>query len=194
MAHLTFVYGTVNSGKSMELLRIHHNYEQLGREVVLFTPETDTRSDQAEVWSRAGMSAPATSFSPNDDFRKFIGKDSLVEAVLVDEAQFLTKEQVIQLGQLVDNHDIDVMAFGLKNDSNNNLFPGSEALVIYADRLEEVRTLSTFGKGKAVMNLKMVDNMPSFNNPQIEIEGKGETTYVPISRKEYTSFQKLAQD
>lgn len=186
MAHLTFVYGTVNSGKSMELLRINHNYESLGRKVALLTPTTDTRSETPEVWSRAGMSAPAMSFTPDDDL--LIAVDKSVEAVLVDEAQFLTRDQVDQLAYMADYLDVSVMAFGLKNDSNNNLFEGSEALVVTADKLEEIKTINTYGQGKATMNLKLVDGKPSFNNPQVEIEAKGKTTYIPVSRKSYTDL------
>lgn len=194
MAHLTFVYGTVNSGKSMELLRISHNYESLGKRPSILTPATDTRSEEPKVWSRVGLEKKAVSFTGEDSITTLVHEavaDGNSNIVLVDEAQFLTKEQVEELAFLIYKYDIEVMAFGLKTDSNNNLFEGSQSLLVWADRLEEITTLDYKGHGKASMNMKLVDGKPSFHNPQVEIEAKGETMYVPVSRDTYINAMLL---
>jgi thymidine kinase len=103
--------------------------------------------------------------------------------VLVDEAQFMTRDQVIQLANVVDDLDVPVMAFGLKNDFSNHLFPGSEALLIFADKLEEMKTLDSFGTKKATMNLRVHDGKPVYEGEQIEIGG--DEAYLPVSRYHY---------
>lgn len=146
MAQLFFEYGAMSSGKSIEILKVAHNYESQGRQVLLMTPITDTRAGIGVVASRIGLSREALAVKPADDLyvliKSMTGDDLAV--ILVDEAQFLTPEQVDQLAYTVDNLHIPVMAFGLKQDAFNNLFAGSKRLIELADKLEEMKTICSF--------------------------------------------------
>ena len=151
MAQLFFEYGAMSSGKSIEILKVAHNYESQGRQVLLMTPITDTRAGIGVVASRIGLSREALAVKPADDLYvliKSMAADDLA-VVLVDEAQFLTPEQVDQLAYTVDNLHIPVMAFGLKQDAFNNLFAGSKRLIELADKLEEMKTICSFCGKKA---------------------------------------------
>jgi len=106
-----------------------------------------------------------------------------IAAVLIDEAQFMTKEQVLQLTHVVDELNIPVLTFGLKNDAFNNLFPGSEALLIYADKIEEMKTLCSFCGRKATMNLRLNDGVPVYQGAQVQIGG--DDSYLPVCRRHY---------
>lgn len=184
MAQLTFVYGTVNSGKSLELMRVATNYEQLGKRAYILTPSLDTRSAEPKVWSRAGLEMDATRLYPNMRVADLLVND--YDIILVDEAQFLTGLQVNDLAMLVDTLDIPVMAFGLRTDSNGQLFEGSSYLFAVADKLQEIKTLDYMGSGKATMNLKVVDGLPVYDEDNIlDIESRGESKYYPVSRKHY---------
>ena len=158
MAQLFFRYGAMASGKSIEILKVAHNYE------------TQQRS--------------ALAISDADDLFKLIqDQQDDVAAVLIDEAQFMTKEQVLELTQVVDDLNIPVLAFGLKNDAFNNLFPGSEALLIYADKIEEMKTLCSFCGRKATMNLRISDGQPVYEGAQVQIGG--DEAYMPVCRYHY---------
>lgn len=134
MAQLFFRYGAMASGKSIEILKVAHNYEVQQRRVLLLTSALDDRSGVGAIASRIGMQRAAQAIHPTDDLFKLISESDSIAAVLIDEAQFMTKEQVLQLTRVVDELNIPVLTFGLKNDAFNELFPGSEALLIYADR------------------------------------------------------------
>ena len=135
MAQLFYRYGAMASGKSIEILKVAHNYETQQRHVLLLTSALDNRSGVGEIASRIGMQRSATAITEQDDLFALIHGQDEVAAVLIDEAQFMTKAQVLQLTRVVDELHIPVLAFGLKNDAFNNLFPGSEALLIYADKI-----------------------------------------------------------
>ncbi|MBO9600802.1 MAG: thymidine kinase, partial [Cohnella sp.] len=131
MAQLYYKYGTMNSGKSFEIIKVAHNYEEQGKPVIIFTPAIDTRGGVDQVGSRVGMTRPAIPvdaqtnlFESVKSYKPTSGNDRIY-CVLVDEAQFLNKRQVLELTQIVDELDIPVMAFGLKNDIQNQLFEGS---------------------------------------------------------------------
>ena len=150
MSQLTVVYGTMASGKSIEILKVAHNYKIQGRHPLLLTSALDDRTKIGEVSSRIGLRETAGVIHDTDDLMALVtSADKLPDIVLVDEAQFMTRQQVIQLANVVDDLDIPVMAFGLKNDFSNRLFPGSEALLIFADKLQEMKTLDSFGTKKA---------------------------------------------
>lgn len=172
MTQLTFVYGTMASGKSIEILKVAHNYEVQGRKPMLLTSALDDRTNVGEISSRIGLKQDAGIIHATDDlFEMVAGQAEQPAIVLIDEAQFMTREQVMQLAHIVDDLDIPVMAFGLKNDFSNHLFPGSEALLIFADKLEEMKTLDSFGTKKATMNLRIHDGKPVYEGEQIEIGG-----------------------
>lgn len=184
MAQLFFRYGAMASGKSIEILKVAHNYETQQRHVLLLTSALDNRSGVGEIASRIGMQRSALVISDADDLFKLIqDQQDDVAAVLIDEAQFMTKEQVLELTQVVDDLNIPVLAFGLKNDAFNNLFPGSEALLIYADKIEEMKTLCSFCGRKATMNLRISDGQPVYEGAQVQIGG--DEAYMPVCRYHY---------
>ena len=184
MAQLFFRYGAMASGKSIEILKVAHNYETQQRHVLLLTSALDNRSGVGEIASRIGMQRSALAISDADDLFKLIqDQQDDVAAVLIDEAQFMTKEQVLELTQVVDDLNIPVLAFGLKNDAFNNLVPGSEALLIYADKIEEMKTLCSFCGRKATMNLRISDGQPVYEGAQVQIGG--DEAYMPVCRYHY---------
>ena len=184
MAQLFFRYGAMASGKSIEILKVAHNYETQQRHVLLLTSALDNRSGVGEIASRIGMQRSALAISDADDLFKLIqDQQDDVAAVLIDEAQFMTKEQVLELTQVVDDLNIPVLAFGLKNDAFKNLVPGSEALLIYADKIEEMKTLCSFCGRKATMNLRISDGQPVYEGAQVQIGG--DEAYMPVCRYHY---------
>ena len=185
MAQLFFEYGAMSSGKSIEILKVAHNYESQGRQVLLMTPITDTRAGIGIVASRIGLSRDALAVKPEDDLFTLIAgmKDADLAVVLVDEAQFLTPEQVDQLAYVVDSLHIPVMAFGLKQDAFNNLFAGSKRLLELADKLEEMKTICSFCGKKATTQLRIVDGKPQRQGAQIFIGG--DEAYIPTCRKHW---------
>lgn len=184
MAQLFFEYGVMASGKSIEILKVAHNYTQQNRKVLLLTSSLDDRTHVGEISSRVGMKHDAGVIYPDTDVELLVSNmNKLPAIILIDEAQFMSREQVLQLTRIVDDMNIPVMAFGLKNDFSNHLFPGSEALLIFADKLEEIKTLDTFGTNKATMNLRIHNGQPVYEGEQVEIGG--DENYLPVSRKHY---------
>ena len=141
MAQLYYKYGTMNSGKTIEILKVAHNYEEQGKPVVIMTSALDTREGYGVVSSRIGMRRKAIAITEEMDIFAFI--QELPEkpyCVLIDECQFLTKKHVYDLARVVDDLDVPVMAFGLKNDFQNELFEGSKYLLLLADKIDEIKT------------------------------------------------------
>ena len=142
MAQLFFKYGTMIRGTTIEILKCGQNYEEQNKPVVLMTSGIDTRDGVGTISSRIGLSRPAVPIFPETNIFTYIKQlDYKPYCVLIDESQFLTKEHVVQLAQVVDELDIPVMAFGLKNDFRNEMFEGSKYLLLYADKLEELKTI-----------------------------------------------------
>jgi thymidine kinase len=178
----------MNSGKSFEIIKVAHNYEEQGKPVVIFTPAVDTRSGSERIGSRTGMTRPASPVDDSIDLYEKV-KEQLAAAriycVLVDEAQFLKERHVIQLTRIVDELDVPVMAFGLKNDFQNRLFEGSYYLLVYADKIEEVKTICWYCDRKATMVIRYKDGVPVNQGDQIQIGGNED--YKPVCRKCYRS-------
>lgn len=190
MAQLYYKYGTMNSGKTIEILKVTHNYEEQGKPVVIMTSALDTRDGYGIVSSRIGMRREAVAITDNMDIFNFI--KNLPEkpyCVLIDESQFLSKENVYDLARVVDDLDIPVMAFGLKNDFQNHLFEGSRELLLLADKIEEIKTICQFCSKKATMVLRTENGKPVYEGNQIQIGGN--ETYIPVCRKHY--FQPLIE-
>lgn len=184
MAQLFFRYGAMNSGKSIEILKVAHNYEEQNKHVLLFTSELDNREEVGVIASRIGIKREATPVSKQMNIFEAVKEmEKPVACVLVDEAQFLSREHVNQLAQIVDELSIPVMAFGLKNDFRNQLFEGSEQLLILADKIEEMKTICWFCHKKAIMNMRMHDGKPVYTGEQIVIGGN--ESYYPVCRKHY---------
>ncbi|WP_202982249.1 thymidine kinase [Vagococcus coleopterorum] len=184
MAQLFFKYGAMNSGKTIEILKVAHNYEEQNKPVVLMTSGLDDRDGVGTVSSRIGLSREATPiFSETNVFDFIHSLDFKPYCILIDEAQFLEKHHVEQFAQVVDELGVPVMAFGLKNDFRNELFEGSKYLLLYADKLEELKTICWFCHKKASMNLRMLDGKPVYDGEQIQIGGN--EAYYPVCRKHY---------
>lgn len=184
MAKFYFKYGTMNSGKSLEIIKVAHNYEEQNKQVKIFTSSIDDRSGYGKVSSRANFQREATPVDKETNIHEIVAAcpDRLF-CILVDEAQFLTKDHIIQLTRIVDELDIPVMAFGLKNDFSNQLFEGSKYLLLYADKIEEIKTICWFCHRKATMNLRIHNGQPVYAGEQIQIGGN--EAYIPVCRKCY---------
>lgn len=186
MAQLYFRYGAMNSGKSFEVLKVAHNYREQGKAVKIMTSGVDDRDGVGIVSSRVGLKNDAVPVFADTDIYDVVKKDhekQKLYCVLVDEAQFLSKEQVFQLAHIVDDLDIPVMAFGLKNDFRNQLFEGSQYLLLLAEKIEEIKTICWFCEKKATMNLRVHDGQPIYEGEQIFIGGN--ESYYPVCRKHY---------
>ncbi len=186
MAKLYFHYSTMNAGKSTILLQASYNYRERGMQTYLLTAGVDTRAGVGRIGSRIGISDDADVFSASDDLfeviraRKATGP---IACVFLDEAQFLTEEQVWQLARAVDDLKVPVMCYGLRVDFMGQLFPGSAALLALADELREVRTICHCGK-KATMVARMgPDGQALKAGAQVQIGGN--ETYVSLCRRHW---------
>lgn len=190
MAQLYYKYGTMNSGKTIEILKVAHNYEEQGKPVVIMTSALDTRDDFGIVSSRIGMRRQAMPIADDTDVFTYIsGLTPKPYCVLIDEAQFLGKHHVYQLARVVDELDVPVMAFGLKNDFQNRLFEGSEQLLLLADKIEEIKTICHFCSKKATMVLRTENGQPVYVGDQIQIGGN--ESYTSVCRKHYFNPEPL---
>jgi len=186
MAKLYFNYSSMNAGKSTMLLQANHNYQERGMSTIIYTSSVDDRYGKKEIVSRIGLKAESNIFSNDTNIYEEVisfNKDKGVDCVLIDEAQFLSKDQVAQLGQIVDNLDIPVLTFGIRTDFKGNLFEGSEYLLAWADNLKEIKTVCHCGR-KATMVLRLDENGNVLETgDQIEIGGNEK--YVSICRKHF---------
>ena len=184
LAQLYYKYGTMNSGKTIEILKVEHNYEEQGKPVVIMTSALDTRDGVGIVSSRIGMRREAIPISNETDIIGLVTRlPKKPYCVLIDECQFLSKQNVYDLARLVDEYDIPVMAFGLKNDFQNELFEGSKYLLLLADKIEEIKTICQFCSKKATMVLRTENGKPVYHGEQIQIGGN--ETYIPVCRRHY---------
>lgn len=187
MAKLYFYYAAMNAGKSTVLLQSSYNYQERGMRTLLFAPAIDQRSGLGRISSRIGLSAPAHAFTEADNLLVRISTEhregGALACVLVDEAQFLTPAQVLQLTDVADTLDIPVLCYGLRTDFQGNLFPGSALLLGWADDLIELKTICHCGR-KATMNLRTgPDGRGLKEGAQVEIGGN--ERYVPLCRRHY---------
>lgn len=195
MAQLYYRYGAMNSGKSIEILKVAHNYEEQGKTVRLYTNAIDDRDGVGYVSSRVGLRREAYVISKHTDLYADImalPESKYPSCILIDEAQFLTRHQVKALTMIVDHLDIPVIAFGLKNDFQNNLFEGSEQLLLHADKIEEMKTICWYCGKKATMNLRLVNGKPTYHGEQIQIGGN--ESYKPVCRRHYNNMDNSMDD
>ncbi|MFV0555686.1 MAG: thymidine kinase [Lactovum sp.] len=184
MAQFYFRYGTMNSGKSIDILKVTHNYEEEGKEVLLMTSSLDTREGVGVVASRIGISHEAVAIDEQLEVYDYIAALTVKPfCVLIDEAQFLTKKNIYDFARVVDDLDIPVLAYGLKNDFQNELFEGSKYLLLLADKIEEVKTICWYCSKKATMVIRMLDGRPVYEGEQLQIGGN--ESYIPVCRKHY---------
>ena len=186
MAKLYFNYSSMNAGKSTALLQANHNYLERGMKTKMFTFSGDNRYEENKIVSRIGISADANSFSEATDlFQNLIEDKELkkIQCVLIDEAQFLKKKQVAQLGKIVDELDIAVLAFGIRTDFQGELFEGSKYLLAWADNLKEIKTVCWCGR-KATMVVRL-DSKGNILSEGQQLEIGGNEKYVPICRAHF---------
>ncbi|TAA40896.1 thymidine kinase [Pseudoxanthomonas winnipegensis] len=187
MAKLYFYYSAMNAGKTTTLLQSAHNYRERGMRVLILTPRVDDRAGTGVVASRIGLRAEGRAFTAEDDLLAVVDADvaahGALHCVLVDEAQFLSRAQVWQLSEVVDQRRIPVLCYGLRTDFRGELFEGSQALLAWADELSEIKTICHTG-AKATMTVRVDDQGRVVQDgPQVEIGGN--ESYVSVSRAEY---------
>jgi thymidine kinase len=184
MAKLYFYYAAMNAGKSTVLLQSSHNYRERGMQTLLFVPSIDTRYQQGTIRSRIGLSEEAYVFTEADNLHQITlnlkAKGIDYACILIDEAQFLTRDQVQQLTEITDKLGIPVLAYGLRTDFRGELFPGSLSLLAWADELVELKTICHCGR-KATMNMRIDEQ------GQAVVEGEqvligGNESYVSTCR------------
>ena len=176
----------MNAGKSTMLLQANHNYSERGMNAQLYTSALDNRFGNDEITSRIGLKKKSNIFTKDTNIFEEIAlqhKTLFVDCLLIDEAQFLTKKQVEQLGKIVDKLEIPVLAFGIRTDFQGNLFEGSKFLLAWADNLKEIKTICHCGR-KATMVLRINDQGKVIEDgAQIDIGG--EDKYVSVCRKHF---------
>ena len=192
MAQLYFYYSSMNAGKSTHLLQSSYNYNECGLRTVLYTAQIDDRYAQGKVSSRLGINADAQLFTSETDLLAQITgmqKDEKIACVLIDEAQFLTKVQVRQLTDIVDNLHIPVLAYGIRTDFLGQTFSGSAALLAWADKLVELKTICHCGrKANFVIRLDS-DGKAVIGGEQVEVGGN--ERYQALCRNHFKEYVTL---
>jgi len=182
----------MNSAKSANLLMVAHNYQSQNKPVLLMKPAKDTRwfADN-HITSRAIRDKePALAFSDQENLYDLISAhcaDNEIYAILIDEAQFITEEQALQLANIVDDLNIPILCYGLKNRAaKGKLFTGSYALLYWADSIEEIKNTCSYCNKKATQNLMLSDNTPEYHPPEVVMcDISGEHRIIPVCRKHY---------
>lgn len=191
MAKLYFYFAAMNAGKSTVLLQSSYNYKERGMQTLLFTPSIDTRYQSGVVHSRIGLSEEALIFTKKDNlYQQVLDQKQSYACVLIDEAQFLTKEQVYQLTEVTDQLNIPVLAYGLRTDFRGELFEGSQYLLAWSDELIEIKTICHCGR-KATMILRLNEKGEAIlEGAQVLIGGN--TLYASTCRVHYKNRQPMA--
>ena len=178
MSKLYFRYGAMNSGKTAALLQVAHNYEEKGMKVVVIKSTIDTKGDN-KVTSRLGIEREVdVMLAPNEGIMEHM-IPKRPDAIIVDEAQFLTPDQVDELYAITKMYDVPVLAYGLRCDFQMEGFPGASRLLELADDIEELKTICRCGK-KATQNIRLIDGEPTFEGSQVAIDGTANITYDSV--------------
>ena len=192
MAKLYFYFAAMNAGKSTTLLQADFNYRERGMQTMLWTAAHDDRSGAGQIGSRLGLTIEAHAYSPEIDLFDAVGdelKRRELHCLLIDEAQFLTRDQVLQLCRLCDEVNLPVLCYGLRTDFLGQLFEGSAALLALADALVELKAVCECGR-KATMNLRVdADGHAVASGEQTEIGGNDR--YVALCRRHF--FERLRE-
>lgn len=186
MAKLYFYYSAMNAGKSTYLLQTAYNYGERGLRTLLLTPRLDTRDGVGTINSRIGLDAEAHAFSQQDsllEISRTENDNDSISCVLVDEAQFLTRRQVFDLGEVADQLNIAVLCFGLRTDFQGNLFEGSQYLLAWADVINEIKTICHCGR-KATMVLRIDPKGQAIRGGE-QIKVGGNESYVSVCRRHF---------
>ena len=182
MAKLYFYYSAMNAGKSANLLQSNHNYLSNGMNTALFTPQLDDRFGEGKITSRIGLQAEALTFNKGFDFLRHIQQvhsNNPISCVLIDESQFLSRTQVLQLSMVVDHLNIPVLCYGLRTDFRGEPFEGAQYLLAWADIISEIKTICR-SSSKAIMNARLdAHGERVWDGSQVEIGHN----YISMSRK-----------
>ena len=181
MAQLYFKYGAMGSSKTANALMARFNYEERGQEALMVKPQIDVRDGEHMVRSRIGLTYPCVYFHE----MRALGDEALQKyaCIIVDEAQFLTREEVLYLVHLVDECGIPVMCYGLRADFKGELFPGSYELLVMADKIEEVKTICWCGK-KATFNARFDKNGTVLKEGEQVVLGANDQ-YIGLCRRHW---------
>ncbi len=186
MAKLYFYYSSMNAGKSTNLLQSSYNYKERGMNTLVLAPRFDDRYGVGKVTSRIGIESDATTFANDTDLLALVEEANAAEAVhcvLIDEAQFLTRDQVFQLSEVTDVLNIPVLAYGLRTDFQGEPFEGSKYLLAWSDNLKEIKAICHCGT-KATMVLRM-DESGNAVTEGSQVEIGGNDRYVSMCRKHF---------
>lgn len=201
MAKLYFYFSAMNAGKSTVLLQSSYNYRERGMQTLLFTPAIDDRYQRGLIKSRIGLSEQAIAFDAEvnlfDSVVNAIDSGEIYACVLIDEAQFLQRDQVYQLTEIADKLNIPVLAYGLRTDFRAELFEGSQYLLAWADELVEIKTICHCGR-KATMNMRINEHGEAISEGEQVLIG-GNNAYVSTCRRHFklkepgilTTFKKV---
>ncbi len=186
MAKLYFYYSSMNAGKTTALLQSSYNYKERGMNTLVMAPLLDDRYGVGKIKSRIGLEANATSFKTNDDLFNVVQEQNNsdpLHCILIDEAQFLTRDQVFQLGDVTDKLNIPVLAYGLRTDFQGEPFEGSKYLLAWSDNLKEIKAICHCGT-KATMVIRLDGNGKAVTKgSQVEIGGNDR--YISMCRKHF---------
>ncbi|MBT4587051.1 thymidine kinase [Gammaproteobacteria bacterium] len=192
MAKLHFFYSTMNAGKSTSLLQSNHNYLESNLDTIIFLPDETNKSSKGQIVSRIGLKAKAVIADKDFNFIVYIKKNktSKLSCILIDEAQFLSKIQIRQLGEVADKLNIPVMCYGIRTDFRGELFEGSSELLALADNLIELKTICYDCGRKATMVVR-VDKDGGVVTEGSKIQIGGNDQYTPVCRKHFRKRTKL---
>ena len=195
MAKLHFYYSAMNAGKSTTLLQSSYNYNERGMDTLLFAPEIDDRYGVGKISTRIGLMADAHAFGRDFNFYDFIqaevNRNPNIHCILVDEAQFLTKQQVQQLANITDDVKRPVLAYGIRTDFQGEPFEGSQYLLAWADILIEIKTICHCGS-KATMNLRINETGETIREGE-QVQIGGNDKYVATCRKHFRKGQAVSK-
>ncbi len=189
MAQLYFYYSAMNAGKSTSLLQSAYNYRERGMHVRLYTAAIDDRYEIGTISSRIGLKSQAALFNEHTDLWQDIieaQQQQAIDCILIDEAQFLRRQQVRQLVRVVDELDIPVLAYGLRTDFLGNTFEGSHALLAWADKLSELKTVCHCGRKASFVVRRDQQGRAITSGDQVEIGGNDR--YESLCRKHFTAL------
>ncbi|MCK5762548.1 MAG: thymidine kinase [Clostridiales bacterium] len=189
MAKLFFRYGAMNSGKSTALMQVAHNYNERGMKALIVKPQVDTKGGE-KIVSRLGVDIHVDMLIYNEEnvYNKIFDLNKKIDCVLVDESQFLSKEQVDQLFEFAVVENVPVICYGLRTDFKLNGFEGSERLLLLAHSIEELKTICRCGR-KAVVNGRKINGKFVFEGQQVAIDGENKIEYESLCAQCYFKYR-----
>ncbi len=193
MAKVHFFYSTMNAGKSTALLQSAHNYHETGNETILFIPREDAEKNSGLIKSRIGLKAEAVVIDSKIKIFEYVKNETekkQIDAILIDEAQFLKKHQVLEMCKVCDELDIPVMCYGIRTDFRGELFEGSAILLALADNLIELKTVCNECSRKATMVVRLDENSNIVTEGS-KVQIGGNDVYRVLCRKHFNEATKL---